>query len=98
MLSDALAKFGRGIRSLGASAETVGKDIRAVCDDLEGVLVDLRGGAAPKDPPRRRERRPRPVPPPSSRRLVLGSRCALVGSLPGGCDVAQGAGCPRRIG
>jgi hypothetical protein len=65
MLSDAIAKLGRGIQRLGISAEGIGKEVRAVCEDLEGVLVDLRGGAVPKDAPRRRARRPRPVPPPS---------------------------------
>jgi hypothetical protein len=65
VLSDAIAKFGRGIRRLGLSAEGFGKDVRAVCEDLESALVDLGGGKAPEDPPRRRQRRSRPVPTPS---------------------------------
>jgi len=65
MLSDAIAKFGRGLRRLGVSAEGFGKDVRAVCEDLEGALADLRGGSVPKDGQRRGERRPRQVPAPS---------------------------------
>jgi hypothetical protein len=64
MFSDAIAKFGKGVRRLGVTGEAFGKDFRAACEGLEEALGELSGGSVPKRP-QRRSRRPRPVPPPS---------------------------------
>lgn len=65
MPNDALWKFEKGLRRLGAIADGFGKDMRGVCDEFGDACAELRGAAPSVRAERSRVARPRAIPAPS---------------------------------